>query len=139
MFAVTNDGKLHPSIMPSSCIFLYNVTKVLTVRELLERNEVKLQKGSSSKIRKQHWTLHFERDRILQPSTCNSTPTPPIPTPSTISIANPKYPMYILISTKEEAANYYNIWVLNNNVKGENNDASEHEKQLYQEQLKKYG
>ena len=24
MFSVTNDGKLHPSTMPSSCIFLYN-------------------------------------------------------------------------------------------------------------------
>ena len=24
MFGVTNDGKLHPSTKPSSCIFLYN-------------------------------------------------------------------------------------------------------------------
>ena len=118
-------------------IFLMgDVTKVLTVRELQERNEIKLRKGSSSKIRKQHWTLHFERDRILQPATCNPTPTPLIPTPPTIvqisSIG------YQLITTKEEEANYLNIWVSNNNVKGKN-DASEHDKKLYQEQLKKYG
>ena len=172
-FGVTNEGKLHPSTMPSSCIFLYNknnlkyrknctslfhsqknqfaynffdstiflmggVTKVLTVRELQERNGIKLQKGSSSKSQKQHWTLHFERDRILQPATCNPTPTPLLPTPPTSVIINSSTG-YQEITSKEEYANYFNIWVLNNNVKGENNDASEHEKVLYQEYLKKYG
>ena len=43
-----------------------------------------------------------------------------------------------MITTKRKYANYMNIWVWNNNVKGENN-ASEHDKKLYQEQLKKYG
>jgi hypothetical protein len=28
MFAVTSDGKLHPSTKPSSCIFLYNKNKL---------------------------------------------------------------------------------------------------------------
>ena len=125
-------------------IFLVgDVSKVITVRELQERKEVKLQKGSSSKIQKQHWTLHFERDRILQPADladCDSTTSTHIPTisPTYQEITNPEYPMYKVITTKVEYANYYNIWVLNNNVKGEN-DASEHDKELYREYLKKYG
>ena len=173
-FAMTNEGKLYPSAMSSSCIFLYNkknlkyrkdcisilhskknqfmfnffngtiflmgdVTKVITVRLLQERNEVKLQKSSSSKSRKQQWTLHFQRDRILQPATCNPTPTPLIPTPPTVSRNNPDYSMYEVIATKEEDANYNNLWVLNNNVKGNNDNASGNEKKLYQEYLKKYG
>ena len=49
-------------------IFLMgDVTKVMAVRELEEKKEVKLQKGPPSKITKQRWALHFERDRVLQP------------------------------------------------------------------------
>ena len=107
MFGITNDGKLHPSTKPSSCIFFYDnkelkyrkdcdgirnmkknqlvynffdntiflmgdVTNVMTVSKLEEKKQVKLQKQSSSKITKQRWTLHFERDRILHydSSTC---------------------------------------------------------------------
>ena len=183
-FAITNDGKLHPSTKSNSCIFLYSkknflryrkgctslihskknqfgfsffdgtiflmgdsLKKVITVWELQERNQVKLQKRSSSKIRKQHWTLHFERDRILGNccSACNPTApfkyqalgTPTI-SPTYQGIPNDLYPMYKMIATKEEYANYLNIWVLNHNVNGEN-DASTTEKILYQEQVKKYG
>ena len=55
-------------------IFLLgDVMKVMTVRELQEKKEVKLQKGSPTKSTKQRWTLHFERDRFLQPAAvCDS-------------------------------------------------------------------
>ena len=44
-----------------------DVTNVMTVLELQEKKQVILQKGSSRKITKQRWNLHFERDRVLQP------------------------------------------------------------------------
>ena len=95
---------------------------------------MKLQKVLSSTIRKQHWTIHFEIDQILQPADCDSTMSTHIPTISPIyeGKPNPLYPMYKMIPTKEEWANYFNIWLSNNNAKGEN-DASKHDKQLYQE------
>ena len=108
MFVVTNDGKLHPSAKPSSCLFLYSknkfryrrncdgiihnkknqfmynffknimfvmgdVTKVMTAWKLQEKKEIKLQKISSSNIANKRWTIHFERDRILQPGDCGQT------------------------------------------------------------------
>ena len=43
-------------------IFLLGaVTKVMMVWELEERKEVKLQRGSTTKITKQCWTLHFTK------------------------------------------------------------------------------
>ena len=126
-----------------SMFHMGDLTKVVTVQDLQVKKEVKLQKFSKSNIHQQQWTLDFERDRILgnSPSkACAPTPpTPLIPTPPTISIPNDVYPMYKLITTKEEYANYDNLWVLNNNVKGNDSDASEHDKKLYQELLKKYG
>ena len=121
-----------------------SLTKVITVRELQERNEVKLLKGpgSSSKIRKQHWTLHLERDRILQPADCDSPTSKNTPTMSPTygaeGIPNVTYPKYKVIATKEEYANYWNLWVLNHNVKGEN-DASKADKKRYLKLFKKYG
>ena len=120
MFGVTNEGKLHPSTKPSSCMFLHNnknlryrkdcasilnkkkyqfmlnffygtifrmgdVTKVMTVRKLEEKKEVKLQRGSPTKSTKQHWTLRFEKYRVLgnspsalQPAASCNSPTPHI-------------------------------------------------------------
>ena len=207
MFSVTNEGKLHPSTKPSSCLFLYNnnnlryrkdcvgilhneknqfmhglfdhaiflmgdVTKVMTVRELEERKDVKLQKGSPTKSTKQQWTLRFESDRILQPAdACNSSPAtipsskyPPSPTstqmptthyhkwnnntPSPKSItptkalparyaidANPPT-TYQRITTRKFFNFYVYIW-LKNNMKDEH--ASDQEKDMYHELVKKYG
>ena len=67
-------------------LLLGDVTKVMTVRKLEEKNEVKLQKGPSTKNTKQRWTLRFERDRVLgkspsalQPAAAYNSPTQPMP------------------------------------------------------------
>ena len=138
-----------------STIFLLgdHVTKVMTVRELEDKNEVKLQRGSSSKSTKQHWTLRFERDRFLQPAaSCNSS-TQPMPSgkhpSSPTSTQAPTKALltwppamyrppttYSRINTRRDFNSYVYIW-LKNNMQGEH--AADQEDDLYIELVEKYG
>ena len=191
MFGVTNDGKIHPSTKPSSCIFLYDkknlkyrkdcdgirhqkknqfvfnffdntifllgdVTKVMTVLELQGIKEVKLQRETTSKSTKQHWTLRFERDRVLQsadddfndascmPSGKLLHPSSPTSTqiPKTVILpARPPYmshppTTYQRITTRNDFNLYVYVW-LKNNMKGVR--ASDPENELYHELVEKYG
>lgn len=123
------DGILHNkknqfafNIFDGTMFLMGDLTKVMTVRELEERKEIKLQKGSSSKISKQQWNLHFERDRVLQPRPCNPTPPPmssskyppspkstntPTKPPTMPSDKYPTYPSSTLTPTKALPARWY--------------------------------
>ena len=134
-------------------IFLLgDVTKVITVRELEEKKEVKLQKNTPSKITKQRWTIRFERDRVLQPaSSCmpsDKHPSSPTSTQRpTTEILPPRPPSfgdwgayppttYQQITTRKDFNLYVYIW-LKNNMQGEH--ATDPEKKLYHELVEKYG
>ena len=56
-----------------------DITKVMTTGAWQGKKEIKLQKGSASKITKQRWTIHFERDRVLQGNCNSNTVVPPRP------------------------------------------------------------
>ena len=130
-----------------------DVTKVMTVRDLEERKEVKLQRETPSKSTKQRWTLHFEKDRVLQPApscipsdkhpsspTSTQTPTKSLPArpPSWQTISFRSYPptTYQQISTKKDLNLYVYVW-LKNNMEGEH--ATDPEKELYRQLVETYG
>ena len=128
-----------------------DVTKVMTVWELEEKKEVKLKTQSFSKAMntKQHWTLHFERDRVLQPAVpfmpsgknLSSPTSTQRPTTATLPARPPyihQYPptAYQQITTRNDFNLYVYIW-LKNNFDGER--ATDPENKRYRELVEKYG
>ena len=139
-------------------IFLLgDVTKVvMTVRKLEEKKGLKLQRGSPTKSMKQHWTLRFEIDRIMQPAASCNSPTPTMPSgkyspsskstntpPISLPARSPTYPSrayppttYQQITTRKDFNIYVYIWLKNNM---EDEYASDTENELYRSLLEKYG
>ena len=72
-YRINCTGKLHKeknrfmlNFFDNAIFLMGDVTKVIAVRELHDKQEIKLQKQSFSKITKQHWTIHLDSDRLLQ-------------------------------------------------------------------------